>query len=124
MTLAEICAVGIGSAAGGMCRYLLSGTIKISTGTAFPLGTLTVNLLGCLIIGCFSGWFSCHGSQPVWIKLLLTTGFCGGFTTFSTFSDETLHLLQSGQMLWAVLYIAISIAGGLLCVAAGYMLAR
>lgn len=87
--------IGTGSLLGGISRYLLSGWIKHLWPSAFPWGTLTVNLIGCFLIGFFSGLIpsSAHLSENH--RLLLIVGFCGSFTTFSTFSLENLELLTA-----------------------------
>jgi CrcB protein len=102
---------GIGSFAGGISRYLLAGLLQDKTASPFPFPTLVVNLIGCFIIGCLYGlaekWELTYES-----RLFLITGILGGFTTFSAFSVETLHLLKTGQTLLAISYILSSIIFG------------
>ena len=86
--LKSILIVGAGSFLGGALRFLISTLMKGACTSSFPWGTLTVNLIGCLLIGVIYGLFARHSSISHSMCLLLTTGFCGGFTTFSTFSNE------------------------------------
>ncbi|MGN1353606.1 MAG: fluoride efflux transporter CrcB, partial [Alloprevotella sp.] len=114
--------VGIGSGLGGMCRFLLSFFIKTPCG-AFPIATLAANLLGCLLIGLLLGLSVRHHWFSKELQCLLVTGFCGGFTTFSTFSTESLMLLRSEAFLSLGLYVGLSLVVGLCMVALGYWLA-
>lgn len=116
--------VGIGSFLGGVLRYAISMFMKNSIGQTLPWGTMSVNLLGCLIFGIISGLFSKHGSTSNFWCLLLTTGFCGGFTTFSTFTNESVHLLENGYHGSFLAYMATSLAGGLLLTTFGYWITR
>ena len=116
-----ILAVGAGSFLGGAGRYLVSLAMKgVSKG--FPWATLTVNLVGCFLIGLLWGVFSKNGTESSNLALFLTVGFCGGFTTFSTFSKEALVMLQSGNLWGFVGYIAVSMVIGIALVALGYFL--
>ncbi len=119
--LKNILLVAIGSAVGGALRYAVSLLMRWS-GIGFPWGTFAVNLAGCLLIGCLAGVFSRYTSQP--LNLLLTVGLCGGFTTFSTFSRESLTLLQSGQWWTLAAYVLLSIILGIALTAIGYALAK
>lgn len=110
--------VGAGSFAGGICRYLLSTFIQSKAHESFPYGTLIVNLIGCLVIGSLLG-FSERWPLSTEARLLLITGILGGFTTFSAFSGETYMLFRSGQITSAVLYVLISVIGGLALTAIG-----
>ena len=115
--------VGGGSCIGGICRYLLSSAFNVSS-TSFPLGTYIVNTLGCLLIGVFWALSVRHQFLSPSLATFLMTGFCGGFTTFSTFSKESLALLQAGSYTGFALYALGSVTVGILAVAAGFMLAK
>ena len=91
--LQNILLVGLGSMAGGVARYLLSMWIKQILPSLFPWGTFIVNMSGCLIIGLLSGWLSSQPLLPIHHRLLFIIGFCGSFTTFSTFTMDNLNLL-------------------------------
>lgn len=116
--------VGIGSFVGGSLRYGISMLMKTSCSTSFPWGTLTVNLLGCFLIGIIYALFSRFGSTSQTACLLLTTGLCGGFTTFSTFANESLQMLQHGNYAAFFCYIAVSVIVGISLTALGYYLAK
>ena len=118
-----ILAVGAGSFLGGAGRYLVSLAMK-GVNKEFPWATLTVNLVGCFLIGLLWGVFSKNGAEGSNWALFLTVGFCGGFTTFSTFSKEALMMLQSGNLWGFVGYIAVSVVVGIALVALGYFLVR
>lgn len=116
--------VGCGSFFGGGCRYLVSKVATAMCAASFPFGTFIVNLLGCFLIGFFSGLpYANFGLSPQ-AKLLLTTGFCGGFTTFSTFMNENLTLLNGSNYLYFFLYLVGSFALGLLFVWGGMAAAK
>lgn len=121
----ELLLVSIGSFFGGGLRYGVSKLVQSCTLIAFPFGTLTVNVLGCLIIGFLSGLnWNGNGLMSPSTKLLLTTGFCGGFTTFSTFINESSSLMKDSQYLCMTLYLLGSLALGLIAVLAGHQLAK
>lgn len=103
-------AVGLGSALGSALRYLVSLASYATLGPAFPWGTLVVNLLGSWLIAAFAAHavLRVGGSVARW-QPFLVAGFCGGFTTFSLFGLETLHLLERGRPGLALLYVALSV---------------
>ena len=120
----SILIVGLGSFCGGALRYYISTLMK-SVGTyGFPWGTLLVNLAGCLIIGVVFGLFGKMDSHSSSWCLMLTAGFCGGFTTFSAFANESLQMLQSGNTLNLILYVLSSVIVGIALVALGYWLVK
>lgn len=121
----EVILVGIGSFLGGGMRYWVSKMIQSCTLIAFPFGTMTVNILGCFIIGFLSGlnWNGTGIMSPS-TKLLLTTGFCGGFTTFSTFMNEGASLMKNEHYTYMMLYLFGSLALGLIAVLVGHQLAK
>jgi CrcB protein len=109
----NILTVMLGSGIGGALRFISSEYIKQYLPTRFPYGTFFVNLLGCFIIGAVYGR-SLKGSQNSnEIKLLLATGFCGGFTTFSAFTAENIELIRNGNQTTALLYIILSVTLGI-----------
>ena len=121
-----VCAVFLGSGLGGVCRYLIAGAIQERiAGTAFPWGTLTVNVLGCLLIGLFYGLCDRYAPQA-WVSpqlsLFLTVGFCGGFTTFSTFVNENFLLFQSASIPLAIGYMLLCMLAGFIMLYVGYRL--
>lgn len=121
----------IGSGLGGVCRYLATKSIEkitlraipATTATLLPWGTLTVNIAGCFIIGLIYGITAKNIDITQQTRTFLTVGFCGGLTTFSTFSHENLTLLTDGHPAIAAIYAAASIALGLLAAYAGHTLA-
>ena len=121
--MAKILAVMIGCAFGGAFRFLI--TTYVNKLGHFPYGTLTVNLIGCFLIGIISTLLTERftGVSP-YLSLLLTVGFLGGLTTFSSFGNETMLLLKTGQVMQAMLNVAFNTLGGLLAVWLGIMLVR
>lgn len=123
--LKNIMLVALGGAAGSVARYLLSKAVQDTAASAFPWGTMAVNVAGCLLIGLLYGLAADDGARlGADIKLMLTVGFCGGFTTFSTFANESLTLAKTGDALLSAAYIGSSVALGVLAVAAGAQLAK
>jgi CrcB protein len=121
--LKNILLVGAGGFAGSVARYLLSRYMELQILTSFPLGTLTVNIVGCFIIGVIYGLTLRNLASPE-IRFLLATGFCGGFTTFSSFSYESLALLRDGQLWFTFLYMAGSLLAGLAAVWIGLLIVK
>jgi len=116
--------IGSGSFLGGIARYLLSRGIQNSVITSFPLGTFWVNIIGCFLIGLIYG-FSDRGTLANnEMRLFLAVGFCGGFTTFSTFSNENMALLRDGSILYFSLYAGLSVFLGLLATFGGHELTK
>lgn len=114
--------VALGSALGGVCRYLVS--LALNTPKGFPWGTLGVNVLGTLAIGLLSGWLAHGNDQASAIRAFAVVGFCGGFTTFSTFSNEAFRMLENAQWGQFAAYLLASMAAGLGAVALGYLISR
>lgn len=115
--------IGLGSALGGMSRYLLGGLVQRAAGAGFPAGTMAVNILGSFLLGLLLR-YSLNAPMGPNLRAALTAGFCGGFTTFSTFSYETVELLQDGQWGRAGIYVGLSLVVSLAAVWAGFLLAR
>ncbi|MCU7785632.1 fluoride efflux transporter CrcB [Lelliottia amnigena] len=114
-------AVFIGGGTGSVARWFLSMRFN-PMHQAIPLGTLTANLIGAFIIGMGLAWFNrMTHIDPMW-KLLITTGFCGGLTTFSTFSAEVVFLLQDGRINWALGNIAVNMLGSFAMTALAFWL--
>lgn len=114
----NILLVAFGGAVGSVLRYLVSKWLQEASSAAFPVGTLVVNVVGCSLIGLI------YGASDRWdisgdMRLLLTVGFCGGFTTFSTFMNESLSLMRADNLLSLALYASLSVGLGLVAVWAG-----
>ncbi len=123
--LKNILLVALGGAAGSVARYLLSKAVQDTAASAFPWGTMAVNVAGCLLIGLLYGLAAGDGARlGADLKLMLTVGFCGGFTTFSTFANESLTLAKAGDAVLSAVYIGSSVALGMLAVMAGAQLAK
>jgi CrcB protein len=110
-------AVMLGGAAGTGARMWLSAFLTLKYGENFPIGTVLVNVSGCFVIGCFNALTEPHGVMPAapLVRLVVMVGFLGGFTTFSSFSLQTLSLAHDGEWLRASLNVALSV---ILCLAA------
>ena len=115
----EIAIVFIGGGFGSALRFGV-GKLFILSMSKFPMATFLVNIIGCFLIGLLLAYFS--KSENSFYKLLLVTGFCGGFTTFSTFSYETILLLKNNQITLAAIYIISSLLLGLIATFVGYLL--
>lgn len=122
--LKNILLVTIGSAVGGSLRFVLSSFIQTKIVSKFPLGTFTINTLGCLLIGIILGYAGKSSSNAASLSLLLATGFCGGFTTFSAFGFENVQLLKSGFNVTALVYIILSVTLGILAVKVGLTIVK
>lgn len=112
----------LGGGIGSVVRYLLSYFLTRNSTTQFPWATFIANGLGCLLIGLFFGYIQKNNVQNETLKLLLITGFCGGFTTFSTFSLENIQFIQNQNYNLALLYTISSIFIGFLGVLIGFKL--
>lgn len=119
-----IALVALGGAAGSVLRYLLSALVQRSSGAEFPLGTLVVNVTGALLLGFLLRYWFDGANASAGTRALLTTGFCGGYTTFSTFSYEAVALAHRGDLRRAVLYVTLSVLLSLAGVAVGMGTAR
>lgn len=120
--------VGAGGAFGAMARYALHLTLQRHA--IFPWGTLTANLVGCLVMGALaqlvvsSTWFNSAGLIPEQHRLLFAVGFCGSFTTLSAMMLELHTMLQRNELLAPLSYLVVSIAGGFACFYAGFTVLR
>ncbi len=108
--------IALGGAAGSVLRYLVGGRVQHFAPHGFPVGTLFVNVVGCLLIGMLIRQFM-NVQTHNYVRALLVVGFCGGFTTFSTFSAETLGLIEGGEYVRAMSYVLLSVA---LCLGATF----
>ncbi len=118
LTISNFLAIGIGAALGAICRWLL-GLWLNHPSVALPWGTLAANLVGGYMIGVFLGMLAIYPEVPAWLRLMLVTGFLGGLTTFSTFSGETIGLLERGAYVSAMAYAGVSLLGSLALTALG-----
>ena len=117
-------AVAFGAALGGVARYYLASALQQRLGATFPWGTLVVNVSGSLLLGVLIRYALATPTVSVEMRALLTTGFCGGYTTFSTYSYETATLLEDGQYGRAGVYALASVIVALGATFAGFVLAR
>lgn len=120
----NIIMIGLGSCCGGILRWLLSQFFQRFSFYQYPMGTFAVNVIGCFCIGLFYALFEKYnvGSQSV--RLFLTVGFCGSFTTFSTFINENVLLFQNGNYAVSFLYLFLSIALGVAALLCAMFLVR
>jgi CrcB protein len=101
--------VGSGGFVGSILRYLTQVFFQVKGGSSFPIGTLLVNILGCFIIGILYGLVEKGNVLSPEYRILLTIGFCGGFTTFSSFAFESLQLMKDSNTIYILLYIGLSV---------------
>ncbi len=117
-------AIAVGSAVGGVSRYYLSSSVQQRLGATFPWGTLLVNVIGSLIVGFVIKYALATPAVTAEMRALLTTGFCGGFTTFSAYSLETATLMEEGQYERAGVYAFGSVLLAVAATFCGFVLAR
>jgi fluoride exporter len=118
--------VAIGSALGGVARFWLSALFAQRLGDAFPWGTIVVNVTGCFLIGLADGWMRADGHPALGTggRQLLMMGLLGGYTTFSSFGLQTLHLIDNGRWLGAAGNVTLSVAACLVAVWLGQLCAQ
>jgi CrcB protein len=104
--------IALGGGLGSVLRYLTSLFFAKFQWGNFPLGTMITNVLGCFLIGVFFGYFEKQSFSSQELKFFLITGICGGYTTFSTFSNENIQLIQGNQISTAFLYTTLSVVLG------------
>jgi CrcB protein len=115
--------IGLGGATGSILRYVFGAIVQRSVGAAFPVGTMAVNVTGCFLIGALAYHYLNLQTSPQ-MRAALMTGFCGGFTTFSAFSLETVGLVRGGEYGKAAAYVALSVTLSLSAAFAGMAAAK
>lgn len=122
--MSKLLFIFIGSGVGGLLRYALSGWAQRLTNGSFPIGTLFINVTGCLLIGFLTAALSGRMLMREEYRVALLIGLLGGYTTFSTFGMETFSLLNDGQTWRALLNVTASVVLGIAAVWSGYRLAE
>jgi CrcB protein len=117
-------AISIGAVLGANARYLVGGWVVDRLGASFPFGTLLINVTGSFLIGIVLTLVNERALAPAWVRPTFAIGFLGSYTTFSTFSYETLALVAAGSLAWAVTNVAVSVGGALIGVYLGTVVAR
>ena len=115
--------IALGGAVGSVLRYLIGGAVQRTSASGFPIGTMFVNVSGCFLIGILVRQFLNMQLSPE-LRALLIVGFCGGYTTFSTFSGETLGLIEGGEYARATSYVVLSVGLCLIATLAGMTVMR
>lgn len=116
--------IGTGSFLGGISRFLTSRFVQNTIISSFPYGTFVVNILGCFLVGLFYGISERGNIMNAEWRMFLTVGFCGGFTTFSTFANENVALLKDGNILYFALYASLSVFIGILATYSGNLITK
>ena len=122
--MSVVVSVAVGGALGAVSRYGLDRVIEQRSESGFPWSTFVINATGCLLVGFLIAALVDRRSAPEWVRAGLVVGFCGGYTTFSTFGQETLDLIEADEVVLAVLNVCASVVVGVLAVLAGARLAR
>ncbi|HET6873770.1 MAG TPA: fluoride efflux transporter CrcB [Acidimicrobiales bacterium] len=122
MNPADVVWVGLAGSLGAVARFVTDGTVRTRVASAVPVGTILINIVGSLILGVLTGLVEFHHVTTT-LTLVAGTGFCGGFTTFSTASFESVRLLQQGALAAAAVNITVTVAGTLVAAGAGIALA-
>ena len=116
--------IAVGSAIGGVSRYILGGVVQRVLDTTFPSGTLLINITGSFLLGAIIRFAVDTPAISPEMRAFLTIGICGGYTTFSTFSYETVAMLEDGEWTRAALYVVASVGISLLATFLGFAAAR
>lgn len=119
----NILLIAIGGAVGSVCRYLVSSAVLRALGTVFPAGTFVVNVVGCLVFGAVAGAAQARITLSPDARALLLAGLLGGFTTFSSYINESVVLVRDGQFLWAGLNLGGQVVAGFAAFWLAYTLA-
>ena len=120
----QLVLIAIFGAVGTLARYVLQGLVQVRAGSAFPYGTLLINLTGCFFLGLIGQFSMNRMVLPTEWRLAITVGFFGGYTTFSSFGWETAKMLEDGEWLRASVYVGASVMAGLLLSVGGIRLAN
>lgn len=115
--------VGAGGFLGSVLRYIIAEYVQGKSSHGFPVGTLTVNIIGCFVIGLVYALASKGHVTSDW-KLFLATGLCGGFTTFSAFSNDILLLFKTGNFVQGSLYLSISVVAGVIATLSAFYIVK
>ncbi|MCC8980299.1 fluoride efflux transporter CrcB [Bradyrhizobium acaciae] len=124
MNVQLLAAVAIGGSLGSVARYLVAIGAGRLVGTEFPWGTLVINIVGSFLIGVFAESFALSWNVSQTVRVFLTVGICGGFTTFSTFSLDAIVLMQRGELWSAGAYMAASVALSILALFGGLLMVQ
>jgi CrcB protein len=119
-----VVSVFVGGAIGAVSRYGVDRVIEQRSDSAFPLSTFVINVSGCVLVGFLIAALVDRHSAPEWLRAGLVVGLCGGYTTFSTFAQETLDLVEARDLAFALLSVSASVVLGVLGVVAGARLGR
>jgi len=122
--MAAVVSVIVGGAIGALSRYGLDRVIEQRSDSSFPWATFVINVSGCVLVGFLIAALVDRHSAPEWVRAGLVVGLCGGYTTFSTFAQETLDLLEGRDVVLAALSVSGNVVLGVLGVVAGAQLAR
>lgn len=122
MNPADVVWVGLAGSLGAVARFVTDGTVRTRVASEVPVGTILINIVGSLILGVLTGLVEFHHVTAT-VTLVAGAGFCGGFTTFSTASFESVRLLQKGALAAAAVNITVTVAGTLVAAGAGIALA-
>jgi len=116
--------IGTGGFFGTVSRFLTTRFLQNHLASSFPYGTFAVNIIGCFLIGIIYGISERSNFMNPELRMFLTVGFCGGFTTFSTFANENVALLKDGNIFYVALYVSLSVFIGILATFSGNLFTK